>query len=547
MNQTLQKTTQKLINLLPEEQQYYQPDELRTWGFPSFVVNRIRVELKRNLAESMIPPKTDWANIETEAVQHAWEQFVQAIRDETRLPASYARAVIETSVADVLDILIAPRQNVPEVIFGNDEELSYEQVCRRAEAITVYSHFSTFLPRYMEKKELDTLAKERCSQIVKQADAKMTANYSSLNWAQMLAPLFDLLDGEVEPSLFRLFFEDRNMDRFAEAFDQKDESLNRAGFIETLSTPGAVSDNPDEFSEDEEVKPVEQEKESFSNEIDMDTDYVESTTNTDDIAKQQEDDQSEPVREDEKMPTASEEQEDSEESPEQKGDEPERMNDQYEYSEAMYDPAEKEYENNSLNAIFAGEEESSEDEEEAIETSDFSDEEISTESTEEEEEYETPSPVVENKAEPGKDSDTPIWMNYMSEEDKTALEEQDEVPEELSVTGYEEETDAPVDEDGFIEEPIIDLREEESPEEETSDLSKYLSDERDRFVEEIFGGSDQAYDKAIEKIASYENWRSASKYIQKEVFKRNMVNLYSKTAVNFTDRLQNYFLKKENQ
>lgn len=546
MNQTLQKTTQKLIDLLPEEEQYYQPDELHSWGFPSFVVKRIQVELKRNLAESMIPPKTDWANIETEAVQHAWQQFVQAIRDETRLPASYARAVIETSVADLLDILIAPRQNAPEVIFGNDEELSYEQVCRRVEAITVYSHFSTLLPRYMEKKELDTLAKERCSQIVKQADAKMTANYSSLNWAQMLAPLFDLLDGEVEPSLFRLFFEDRNMDRLSEAFDQKDESLNRAGFIEVLSTLRSVSDNTDEFSGDEEVKPVKQEEESFSNKIDTDTDSVESTTDTDDIAEQQEDDQPEPVTESEKLPTASEEQEDSEESPEQEEDEPERMNDQYEYSEAVYDPEEKEYENNSLNSVFAAGEEHTEDEEEVIETPDFSDEGESTEPSEEE--FEVPSPpTIDEKEEPGEDADTPIWMNYMSEEDKTALEEQDEVPEELSVTGYEEETDAPVDEDGFIEEPIIDLREEESPEEETVDLSKYLSDERDRFVEEIFGGSEQAYDKAIEKIAGYENWRSASKYIQKEVFKRNMVNLYSKTAVNFTDRLQNYFLKKENQ
>lgn len=549
MNQTLQKATQKLIDLLPEEQQYYEPDELHSWGFPSFVVKRIRVELKRNLAESMIPPKTDWANIETEAVQHAWEQFVQAIRDETRLPASYARAVIETSVADILDILIAPRQNVPEVIFGNDKELSYEQVCRRAEAITVYSHFSTLLPRYMEKKELDTLEKERCTQIVKQADAKMTANYSSLNWAQMLAPLFDLLDGEVEPSLFRLFFEDRNMDRFAEAFDHIDESLNRAGFIEVLSTPELVSDSSEELSDEEEVKPVEQKEESFSNEIDTDTDSVESAINTDDISEQQEEDQPEPVTESEDLSTASEEQEDSEESLDQvEEDEPERMNEQYEYSEAMYDPEEKEYENNSLNAVFAAEDEhTKEDEEEEIEAPDFSDEEISTESTEEGKEYEAPSPAVDEKEEPEEDADTPIWMNYMSEEDKTALEEQDEVPEELSVTGYEEESGTPVDEDGFIEEPIIDLREEESREEETGDLSKYLSDERDRFVEEIFGGSEQAYDEAIEKIAGYENWRSASKYIQEEVFKRNMVNLYSKTAVNFTDRLQNYFLEKENQ
>lgn len=547
MNQTLQKTTQKLINLLPEEEQYYQPDELRSWGFPPFIVKRIRVELKRNLAESMNLSKTDWANIETEEVQHAWQQFVQAIRDETRLPASYARAVIETSVADVLDILIAPRQNIPEVIFGNDEELSYEQVCRRVEAITVYSHFSNLLPRYMEKKELDSLERERCAKIIIQADEKMTANYSSLNWAQMLDPLFDLLDGKVEPSLFRLFFEDRNMDHIVEAFDRAEESLNRAGFIEVLSTPELVSDSSDRLSEDEEIKPLEQEEKLFSKEVHRDTTdsgSVESVLDTDEIIEQQEDDQPEPVTESEDFSTISEseKEEDSEEQLEPEEDEPEKMTDQYEYSEATYAPEEEEYGNNSLNAVFAAEDDQTEDEEETIEPLDFPDEEVSPDT---QEEYEESSSTID--VEVGNEADTPIWMNYMSEEDKTAIEEQDEVPDEVSVTSYDEEADAPIDEDGFIEDPVIDLREEESSEEETGGLSKYLSDERDRFVNEIFGGSEQAYDKAIEDIASYENWRSASKYIQEEVFKRNMVNLYSKTAVNFTDRLQNYFLEKENQ
>ncbi|MGD8428509.1 MAG: hypothetical protein PVH63_12830, partial [Balneolaceae bacterium] len=86
MNRTVQQITKQLIDLLPENDQYYRLDELRSWGFPVFVVKRIRIELERNLAESMIIPKTDWANIQSDAVQNAWQQFVDAIRAGARLP-----------------------------------------------------------------------------------------------------------------------------------------------------------------------------------------------------------------------------------------------------------------------------------------------------------------------------------------------------------------------------------------------------------------------------------------------------------------------------
>ncbi|HLR25763.1 MAG TPA: hypothetical protein VK112_07825, partial [Fodinibius sp.] len=80
MSQIVQQATQKIIDRLPDNEQYYRLDELRSWGIPAFMVQRIRVELERNMAESMMLPQTDWANIKSEAVQQAWQQFVQAIR-----------------------------------------------------------------------------------------------------------------------------------------------------------------------------------------------------------------------------------------------------------------------------------------------------------------------------------------------------------------------------------------------------------------------------------------------------------------------------------
>src|SRR5699024_138132 len=83
----------------------------------------------------------------------------------------------------------------------------------------------------------------QCAKLIARADEKITANYSPLNWAQTIDPLFKLLDEGVDPSLLRLFFEDKERNNIAEAFEQKDEKLSRAEFIEMLTAPDLL-DSP---------------------------------------------------------------------------------------------------------------------------------------------------------------------------------------------------------------------------------------------------------------------------------------------------------------
>jgi hypothetical protein len=91
------------------------------------------------------------------------------------------------------------------------------------------------------------------------------------------------------------------------------------------------------------------------------------------------------------------------------------------------------------------------------------------------------------------------------------------------------------------------LTNENATDEEINELKEQLSGDRELFVEEIFRGSDRAFDEAVENIATYDSWRDASKYIEKDIFKRNLVDMYSEPAVDFTDRLQSYFLEKQNR
>ena len=546
MQSNIQQITQQLVDRLPENDQYYRLDELRSWEFPSFIVRRIKIELERNLEESMIIPKTDWANTQSDAVLDAWQQFVDAIREEARLPASYGKTVIETAVADVMEMLVQPRKNIPNVIFRTDNTLSYDQLRERMQAVVVYPHFPKLVLRYMQKKERDELSKDHCKKIISNADKKLTKDYSPLNWAQMLEPLFKLVDGDIDTNLLRLFFEDKQMPRIARKFDLMDDMLTRAELIEVLSSPDLLN-----------FEGYEDDQSSLFNDQPSESSVKDSSglkvPDSESEKKEQETVQQGAV---EKEPESTGDTEDPEELVDggKSDDDEKTFNTDFppdeEHSAESNDP--EDAEEASLNAIFRDEDEEAEPEEtveQSVGSEEDKDDEVEEDPQEElandeedhleerdSEEMElTESDPQENGQEQETESDeeTPIWMRYMSDEE---IEEYKKKQEE-----------GEVDEDGFIEEPIIDLTNEEASDEDIEMLRKQLSDDRDLFVEEIFGGSERAFDQAVEEIAAYSNWSDASKYIEKDIFKRNLVDMYSEAAVDFTDRLQSYFLEKQNQ
>ncbi|MEX0944959.1 MAG: hypothetical protein WD513_00815, partial [Balneolaceae bacterium] len=103
-----------------------------------------------------------------------------------------------------------------------------------------------------------------------------------------------------------------------------------------------------------------------------------------------------------------------------------------------------------------------------------------------------------------------------------------------------------LDEDGFIEEPIYDLtKEEPAIEQKIGGLNEWMLDEKDTFIEELFGDSEDAYEQALADIIEFEDWKQASRYIEKEIFTRNRIDVYDEIAVDFTDRLHSYFLENK--
>lgn len=531
MQKTIQQITEKLIDRLPENSPYYRLDELRSLDLPPFIVRRIAVELKRNLSDSMNIPQTDWANTNSEAVLDAWQHFIEAIREEVRLPASYAQAVIETAVSEVIEILVQPRKNLPEVIFGSKVELSAEQLEERLEALVVYRHFAVLLLRYFEKKELNTLSKERCATIIAKADKKLTSGYSPLNWAQLLEPLFRLLDDNIDTNVLRLFFEDKNKPRVARKFDLMDTVLSRAELIEVLSSPDLLDfegyednqsslfedqppANADKNSETVNVQAKCNEKEDKSSLKVEDKHFVkESPPQTASETKLQVEnraDEQDSLNAFFKKSTIQEPQEEvTSDIEDTEENEPDRSTS---HKKHVIESSNREHIDKDNDA--ASENRNSVHDHDDNEKEDWSEAEYSDDNHEE----------------------TPMWMRFMSDEEIEKYKKDHKVEE-----------DEDLNEDEYMDDPIIDLTEEDVTEEETEAVYRLLSDDREMFVENIFRGSDRAFDQAIEQLAAFDNWRDVSKYIEKDIFKRNMVDLYSEAVVEFTDRLQSYFLEKQNR
>lgn len=193
--------------------------------------------------------------------------------------------------------------------------------------------------------------------------------------------------------------------------------------------------------------------------------------------------------------------------------------------------------------------------EESADESEETEEELSFKIEDEEEEpkevdYEPSIEIEEETDEPDSDEDDqPMWRSFLERDDieTDSGYEYDEETEDEEID-LEENEFVEDEDDGFIEEPIYDLTTDaEAPEEKIGQISKWVDDEKDRFVEEIFKGSELAYEEALLEIMEYDNWKAASMYLEREVFSRNKVDVYDEAAVDFTDRLHSYFLDNPKQ
>jgi hypothetical protein len=595
MEQLIRSITTTFTSKLPEDKSFYTSDDLREFDIPEFLVQRVEVEIYKNLNESIVPPHSEWADMSARDVEEAWEQFIEAIVAEVRMPSSFARTVFETAIADLMDMILEPRKSIPEVLFGPKKKLSFQEVEKQLPAITVNSHLAQAVRKYMIRKDLDEIEIGTARRIVMKVDERITANYNSLNWAQLLQPLFILAGPKIDTELFRIFFRDRNMDRISRRFDLLSGSLSKIEFIETLSSPDLLNEegydddqvslfdaqHPEKSDAEREENPssnqVKLTEETESDELNRSEPELKGETLMDEAMKSEEEagiDQeksTEKTQDFEEIHTGADHQDDSDEDDSLAGsfireqdEDNESENESENLNTAASGESEEELDSENVdddeeneplyNRFDQAEEDDMPGEGEEEDSDQFADQFLYDEEEKalnetievDEPQMDTPSDSDEKKAlvvdrEPEateeEESDTdeteegesPIWQSFLGDEEH--IDEED-IPE------YSDYSDT-ADEDD--EAPLIDLTVKEDEAESAEHLIGWLKDDEDRFVSQIFSGSEKAYEEALIDLNQLENWKQASRFIEKEIFARNLVDMYDEEAVDFTDRLQTYF------
>jgi len=554
MERTVRHITEKLTAQLPRFREYYTPEDLQVLDIPHFITERVILEMHQNLSESVNPPETEWADMDGDSVRFAWKNFLEAIKAEVRMPASYAAPLLETAVADALELATQPRSAIPEILFGNDETLTVKDLKKRIRYITVGRPLAAALIRYMEKKSKAELKISECKKIIAQIDDKLINSFNSLDWAKELEPLFVLAGPSVDTDMFRLYFEDKGRNKISRLFDQLSKSLNRTEFIEVMSSPDHLLDdeevaanaksNNSEAASGTESKTSKKAKEEKKEDEDDDS-ILNSFRKRRDEHPEEEVDSEKEIHSKFKL----DKQEDKAE--EKKGGKIEKLDAGESTREIRRDILKIDDEDEDPDKLHSDllskwRAISGEDSNKNMTVKEKSESEVEdlAETDRPDEDEDAGVESIELYNETDDEEDVPIWRAFLEREDLSrAIEDEDSSDSRAKSVEAEKLQLADKLADSFF--GSYDEDDEQNSEATAEELMKWISDERKRFVDGIFSGSEKAYEESLEDIALLDDWKSASRFIKDEVFNRNHIDIFDEVAVDFTDRLHTFFKERK--
>lgn len=557
MDQLVQQITARLYRRLNEEQPYFTPADLTEAGLPDFLVARIRLELERNLRDSIVPPESDWAGMSAPDVQQAWGLFLDAINGQVRLPGAFARGVVESAVADLVDLLSEPRKHLPGYLFGTDETLNEEQLSGRMRLMVVYPHLGLFAPRYLKKRGLSQLSRGQYSRLLTQLDERVCKGYSPLNWVQLLDPLFVLCGGEVEAELLARFFREKGLTVQAERLRKLPDPVDPQQLVELLSKPVFLAEPAEQAdpavvgipaSKPKAEKPQEAEETQPSH-----ARVVPGSIAAAAYKKLREQDSQKaetapqaaqhPEPEPEQAPVSTTAQEAIKPEP---GTEPDTPDDAARWGSAGEEVAPAELhqkENNFPEDSAPGEEHTEAADEDPAEVPLY--QRFAQDDDEEEEDIADHTEAEEHEDEDAEAHELPRLGTYGAQDDDEAEEESDDEEDEdpdFIPLWQRLRIDSDTPSEGDVENESENGALQPAPDNERFEaLYAFLEEDEPRFLRDIFESDRRAYIGALERISGFDNWREAGKYLTNDIFRRYNVDMYKDVSIDFTDQLHRFF------
>lgn len=497
--------SRQMCRQIPDGKEYLTPRELHDWEIPGFVADQVEILMQRKLKESLLFPETEWVNRNKPSIQRSWEAFSNSLMSEVRLPVSRAPHLFDEAVANILKTLLTPRVAIPDLIFGDDHELTSWDLEERTGIVSVFRHLAQAPVRFLERKGFESLTHEQCRHVITRVDEKLASRYNAEDWCELIDPLFQLTGGRVDSDLFRIFFINKGLTSVARSFELLNRPVSKrelsdmlASFDFPMKTETAGVDSPGEKEEPKtlfelfgstEAGEDEDEEEAAAG-VDTDNRPALSLHSGYQDRAVPEKESPDPTPEEDSIESVPEEPDVHEESASpEPGD--------FVHSDQNSEPP-------SLYSQFIAEPE--------------------------------PDEISDDESGEEIEEDHTIWKRFVETDRESA------VP---SAGGHSESADS-LNLNSKTEDDTAAQRPDSNQEDQTAKvrdrIESWIGDEKGRFVENLFRGSEKEFREVLTGLAGITDWREAARYIETEVFDRYELDLSNEVAIDFTDTMHSYFL-----
>ena len=220
-----------LIEVFPPDQAYglsaFEREEM-----PRPVAHFLNIALQHGLgveADAFLEVRSSWFDYEHPDVQEAFDLFIGVLGDHALVPASAWSETLAQAVAEVTDYLVRPVETLVGFIFGQKEALPAYTVFSRFEYFAPYSYLHDVASAYAEEKKLSEIDRVRFRSLLKKVDRQMTSDLDAAGWLDLLDPLYRLAErvpgqAGVSTDLLYDFFEGKDAEAVLERLEAEHSS-----------------------------------------------------------------------------------------------------------------------------------------------------------------------------------------------------------------------------------------------------------------------------------------------------------------------------------
>ena len=186
-----------LLGAFPESRSYtrrtFEQDPM-----PPLVAHYLNHTLQHRLdieVEHLRSGRTSWFDYDDASVQHAYGNYVTALAQHSRIPAEEWRVTLKRACRVVIAHLVIPVPTLAEFTFRGDEqeEMLAPLVSKYMSYFAAYPYLKEAVETFIQRRKLETIDKERFSSLLMQIDRHMTAEYTTDEWLKLLRPTYDLM------------------------------------------------------------------------------------------------------------------------------------------------------------------------------------------------------------------------------------------------------------------------------------------------------------------------------------------------------------------